>query len=142
MRLTVLREPSVRGVTFSAVYVNGAFQCWGLEDVMREQPGLPVAAWKIPGQTAIPSGRYALVLSMSPRFQTALPEVLNVPGFTGIRIHAGNSAEDTDGCLLVGTGRTQKWVTGSRVALAALIERLESVPEDHTITYRNPEAWL
>jgi hypothetical protein len=75
--------------------------CWTLEDVAREVPGEPVEAWKIPGETAIPRGTYAVRVTRSSRFKADLPILLNVPGFEGIRIHGGNTAADTEGCILV-----------------------------------------
>ena len=87
-----------------------------LEDVVR-----PV---KIPGETAIPAGRYAVRLSLSQRFQKVLPEVLAVPGFTGIRVHGGNGALDTQGCVLVGRKRTTNGVLESKLALMEVMEQL------------------
>ena len=75
--------------------------CWTLEDVVREVPGEPVEAWKVKGQTAIPRGTYAVRVTRSSRFKADLPILLNVPGFEGIRIHGGNTAADTEGCILV-----------------------------------------
>lgn len=91
-----------KGYTAGRLLANGKFLCYTMEDEVREQDGLPVEKWKIHGETAIPRGKYRVVLTMSPRFKRVLPEVLNVPGFTGIRIHRGNTAEHTHGCILVG----------------------------------------
>lgn len=75
--------------------------CWTLEDPVREVPGEPVEVWKIKGDTAIPRGTYAVRVTRSNRFKTDLPLLLNVPGFEGVRIHGGNTAADTEGCILV-----------------------------------------
>lgn len=81
------------------------------EDPVREPVGgcpvgksLPawVAEWKIKGKTAIPYGRYQLAWTPSTRFKRSTIQLLNVPGYDGIRVHAGNDAEDTEGCLLPG----------------------------------------
>ena len=75
--------------------------CWTLEDVVREIPGQPVAAWKVKRETAIPRGTYPIRVTRSNRFGVDLPLLLDVPGFDGIRIHGGNTAADTEGCILV-----------------------------------------
>ena len=56
-------------------------------------------AYKVKGRSAIPEGRYAVVISWSPKIKQWLPILLGVPKFEGIRIHAGNTAEDTEGCI-------------------------------------------
>ena len=73
-----------------------------MEDMVREVPGLPVCDWKVKGATAIPCGRFPLIMDMSTRFKRIMPHILSVEGFDGIRIHAGNSADDTEGCILLG----------------------------------------
>lgn len=116
MILRVIREPSTAAATMGILLIDGVFACWTLEDVVR--------AVKIPGETAIPTGRYAVRLSLSQRFQKVLPEVLAVPGFTGIRIHAGNTQADTAGCLLVGRVRAYDRVEESKLALMNVMEHL------------------
>lgn len=132
--LRVQREPSDNGATLGALYVNDVWQCWTLEDVIRETP-MPaiklaaatwVASWKVAGKTAIPAGRYAVVLTVSRRFGVVLPELVDVPGFSGIRAHAGNRSSDTEGCLLVGQGRSTAAIGQSQLALDALMRRLTS----------------
>jgi Family of unknown function (DUF5675) len=98
-----------------------------------------VPTWKIPGDTAIPAGRYQVRLSQSARFKRLLPELLSVPGFLGVRIHRGNTHADTEGCLLVGSGRTKDKVTGSAVTEVRLIELLqEHADGDVWLTIENP----
>ena len=116
MHLRVIREPSTAAATMGILLIDGVFTCWTLEDVVREV--------KIPGETAIPAGRYAVQLSLSQRFQKVLPEVLAVPGYIGIRIHAGNTQADTAGCLLVGRIRADDRVEESKLALMHVMEQL------------------
>ena len=116
MNLRVIREPSTAAATLGILLIDGVFTCWTLEDVVR--------AVKIPGETAIPAGRYDVRLSLSQRFQKLLPEILAVPGFTGIRIHAGNTQADTAGCLLVGRIRAYDRVEESKLALMNVMEHL------------------
>ncbi len=83
--------------TIGVLRVDFKHECFVCEDLVR-RAGDP----KVPGHTAIPEGSYDVVISYSPRFKRDLPLVSPVPGFTGIRIHPGNSADDTEGCLLPG----------------------------------------
>jgi hypothetical protein len=85
-------------------YVDGVkvYSCRTLEDTFREVVGAKVSEWKIKAQTAIPTGTYVVIVNHSNRFDKLLPLLLNVPGFAGVRIHGGNSADNTEGCLLVG----------------------------------------
>ena len=86
-----VREHSTIGKLYTS---DGEFLCDTLEDKERED--------KVYGRTAIPCGRYELRWSISPRFKRELPEICNVPNYTGVRIHSGNTHEDTHGCPLVG----------------------------------------
>lgn len=108
--LILKREPSNGVCTFGKLYVDNRYLCETLEDVIREQrhqDGTLVdpAQWKVQNQTAIPSGTYAVILDYSQRFGRIMPHILGVPGFTGVRIHGGNTAADTEGCVLVGLHR-------------------------------------
>jgi hypothetical protein len=141
MEITLQRNPSKGGFTLGKLSVNEQFLCYTAEDVIREKRGVPVAQWKVAGQTAIPSGRYKVVVSMSNRFKRPLPELLNVPGYTGVRIHPGNTAADTEGCILPGVGAYSAGVTQSRAAFGALFKRIQeaiAVGEDVHITIKNP----
>lgn len=118
MKLHLQREPSVNARTFGSLYINGLWQCWTLEDAIRPS--------KIPKQTAIPSGTYSVVLTESHRFQRILPLLLSVPGYEGVRMHSGNTIEDTEGCILVGTVREDSRILNSRVAIDALMLELRT----------------
>jgi len=80
--------------TLGILSINGIFSAFVIEDTKHDI--------KIPGQTRIPSGTYEIKLTYSPKFGKNMLEVCNVPNFTGIRIHPGNTNEDTEGCLLPG----------------------------------------
>jgi hypothetical protein len=97
----------------------GEFSCFTLEDRVRE-PGV-----KVQDKTAIPAGRYRVVVDFSQRFQRRMPLLLEVPMFTGIRIHSGNTAEDTRGCILVGEWRAPDWVGDSRRAFGKLFPLID-----------------
>jgi hypothetical protein len=118
--------------TFGSLYVNDQWECYTLEDVVREVKSKPVSEWKIPKETAIPRGRYEVVLTLSTRFKKVLPELKDVPGFSAIRIHSGNTDADTEGCILVGTAADilQETVTQSLLALNALLPKLQAAIND------------
>jgi hypothetical protein len=79
---------------------------------------------KIKGCSAIPEGRYAVVISYSPKFEQWLPILLGVPNFSGIRIHAGNCSEDTEGCILVGKNKLVGQLVDSRIWLHRLKKKI------------------
>lgn len=94
MELLLKRKYIKSEATIGELYVDDIFECYTLEDSSRIE--------KVPGKTRIPSGKYEVVINHSPRFGEPMPLLLDVPGFSGIRIHPGNTAEDTEGCILVG----------------------------------------
>lgn len=124
MKLTIIRDTFQPGCTLGRMYVDGVFLCHTLEDTDRFLELKGVGA-KIYASTAIGAGEYKGRLSMSNRFKKVMPEILNVPGFTGIRIHAGNTDKDTEGCILVGNVRGKGKILDSRAAFGALMEKLK-----------------
>jgi Steigviridae/Suoliviridae L,D-carboxypeptidase/transpeptidase len=93
-------------------------ECFVLEDTVRA-PGV-----KIQNETAIPAGRYRMVVDWSNRFKKYAFHILDVPNYAGIRMHSGNTDKDTDGCLLVGDERALNAVFGSHKAFISLWEKL------------------
>lgn len=118
MLLTLKREVFTANSTIGRLSVDGKFNCFTLEDVVRKGA-------KIYSKTAIPAGRYQITINHSPRFKRLLPLLLNVPGFEGIRIHSGNTADDTEGCILVGRTRSRDFIGESRLAFAPLFNQIE-----------------
>lgn len=98
MELTLKRMALRPGHTIGRLYVDGRYLCDTLEDRVRDL----AREAKVPGRTAIPAGRYRVIVNRSPKFGRELPRLLDVPHFDGILIHRGNSAADTAGCILVG----------------------------------------
>lgn len=124
MRLTLQRQGFFPTRTLGSLFIFNEFECYTLEDADRYlECG---SAIKIPGHTAIPRGEYEVVLDMSQRFKKITPRLLNVPQFTGVRIHSGNTEADTEGCPLVGReiGPDQKSILESRIAFDALMAKL------------------
>lgn len=118
MHLTLKRQPNAFG-TPGKLYVDDVFECDTLEDVVRDD------GVKIWGQTAIPYGTYEVDITYSPRFKQMLPILLNVPNFTGIRIHPGNDVDDTEGCILTGVASGNTIMGGtSRPAFLKLFKKL------------------
>lgn len=145
MRLLVQRNMTVGKATIGALSIDGVSFCDTLEDALREKAGVPVKEWKIPGETAITAGVYNLSVGNSPRFGLDTLMVQQVPGFSEIRIHGGNRAVDTLGCLLVGYKTSPEFISWSQLALKKLkaivvpaIKRGESVQ----IEYRNPKEYV
>jgi len=94
MELVLSRKYVKNDATIGELHSDGMFECYTLEDIGREE--------KVPGKTRIPCGRYEVIITHSPKFGEPMPLLLDVPGFSGVRIHPGNTAADTDGCILVG----------------------------------------
>jgi hypothetical protein len=126
MLLQLERVQRDADVTIGALSVDGDFECWVCEDAVREVPGQPVSAWKVYAKTAIPVGTYTVLVTPSARFKRDLPLLDAVPGFAGIRIHPGNTAADTEGCLLPGEMRLAKSVGRSVVAFDRLFAKIRA----------------
>lgn len=126
MRLVLKRIAFRKTYTIGKLYVDGVYFCDTLEDPVREGE-------KIYGRTAIPAGKYDVLITMSPRFRKMLPLLLNVPGFEGVRIHSGNKADDTEGCILVGINDKPGWVSQSRATMTRLMTKLESADSPITL---------
>ena len=122
MELRLKRIAKKPSYTIGRLYIDEKYFCDTLEDRVRD---LSKEA-KIKGQTAIPTGRYRVFLTYSPRFKRILPLLDNVPQFTGVRIHRGNTAKDTEGCILVGYNREVGKVLDSAVTERRLMAVLQN----------------
>jgi hypothetical protein len=124
MELKLIRETFTEKSTIGSLYVNGIFFCYTLEDKDRK---LESGGVKEYAKTAIPRGKYKVVLSFSNRFKKYLPELINVPQFAGIRIHAGNTADHSEGCILVGATKTVDFIGQSQVTFGKLMKAIQAV---------------
>ena len=109
MIITLRRDVLTTDYTLGQVSIDGVPFCFSLEDPVREEIGERGYFWqrrmKIPGKTAIPSGRYPVIAWQSPRFGRLLPMIQSVPDFVGVLMHGGNDTDDTEGCPLLGAKR-------------------------------------
>lgn len=125
--------------TIGNLYVDGTFFSNTLEDKNRDlnkNGKFDNGEKKISGETCIPFGTYKVVVNMSPRFKRELPRLLDVPSFDGVLIHRGNSAADTEGCILVGENKVVGKVINSTFyekKLTAIIKEAISKGEEVTI---------
>lgn len=152
MKLVVQRKYRKDKYTIGKLFVDGVYFCDTLEDPDR---GLDnsmslsqILKIKIKGDTAIPYGKYNLSLSIvSPKYSNfarfpyakiangKMPRVMGIKGFDGVLIHAGNSARDTMGCLLVGENKVKGQVINSQATWTRLYKKLQTAKGDITIEY-------
>jgi hypothetical protein len=125
MKLLLKRLHKTENSTIGELYIDGKFECYTLEDKEREV--------KIKCETAIPKGEYKVIINQSNRLKRLLPLLLNVPNFEGVRIHAGNTNHDTEGCVLVGTTRSKDFIGNSRLAFERLFKKMQ-LAKDITLT--------
>lgn len=151
MELVLNRILKTNDYTIGEFSVDGKYLCDTIEDAVRPLPescpntpkGIACKCKeKVYGKTAVPAGTYKVKLGYSNRFRRILPQVLDVPHFLGILIHTGNSNKDTEGCIIVGTwdGKTENWVSNSRVAFDKLMPLLRDATdnkEEITLTINN-----
>lgn len=127
--MTLRRIANKKDYCIGRLYINGVYFCdtledtdRGLDDTMTEED---IKEMKVYGETAIPTGIYTVLLTYSPKYKKVMPLINKVKGYSGIRIHSGNTAKDTEGCLLVGKNTKVGMVTDSRNTYNALFKRLQ-----------------
>lgn len=121
MKLTLKRQHGTKDFTHGKLYINDVYFCDTLEDQERDK--------KIAGETAIPCGVYKVTITMSPRFKRMMPLLIDVPNFSGIRIHNGNTKDHTEGCILVGKKLKDGFVGNSKSTYKDLMSRLQGVKD-------------
>ena len=126
-------NPAREKYTLGKVFRNGLKFCESCEDEDRLLEINPGA--KVPKLTAIPRGRYKLINSFSHHFGKVLPEVLGVPGFSGVRLHGGNYAENSEGCILVGRVRIKDGIAECKETVEAIIDLIDGAADRGEDTY-------
>lgn len=120
MKLTLKRIALRPTYTIGKLYIDDAYFCDTLEDTVRDtnkSGKFDNGEQKIKGKTAIPYGTYQIKWTYSPRFKKYTPQLMNVPSFEGIRVHAGNTSADTEGCLILGENKQVGKVLNSRATI-------------------------
>lgn len=128
MKLTLKRIARKADYTIGKLFIDGKYFCDTLEDPDRgldQSMSLEkIRSLKVMHKTAIPAGIYKVIVNMSPGKRRLLPRLQNVPGFSGILIHRGNTADDSSGCILVGENKAIGKVLNSTKYELELTEKL------------------
>lgn len=120
MKLTLKRIALRPTYTIGKLYIDDVYFCDTIEDTVRDlnkNGKFDNREKKIHSKTAIPYGTYEIKWTYSPRFKKYTPQLMNVPSFEGIRIHAGNTSADTEGCLILGKNKQVGKVLNSRATI-------------------------
>ena len=143
MRIELVRIAFKDTYTIGKLYVDGKYFSDVLEDVDRgldsSMTESEILKKKVKGQTAIPTGHYVINITYSPKYKRMMPLLLDVKGFSGIRIHSGNSSKDTEGCLLVGKNKKVGMVLESRDTYQRLFKMMEGQKEITIVITRKGE---
>jgi hypothetical protein len=130
MEINVKREWLNDQCSIGELSINGVFECFTLEDkdrgLTQSMPLSDIQKIKVYGSTAIPKGRYPVVVQFSEKHQKDLPTLRNVPDFGGVEMHPGNTDVDTLGCILVGQMRTQNSVLNSVKAFNIFFPKVQA----------------
>ena len=140
MRIELVRIAFKSTYTIGKLYVDGKYFSDVLEDKDRgldsSMTESEILEKKVKGQTAIPTGHYVINITYSPKYKRMMPLLLDVKGFSGIRIHSGNTAKDTEGCLIVGKNKKVGMVLESRDTYQRLFKMMQG-QEEITIDIRS-----
>lgn len=150
MEIKVKRKWKKEAYTIGKMYIDGEYVCDTLEDKDRgltsNMSVAQICGVKVHGETAIPTGRYLVDMkTVSPRFggraqyqfcKGRLPRLCNTPGYQGVLIHCGNTAKDTDGCILVGENKEKGKVINSKATFRKLYPILKAADE------RGEQIWI
>jgi len=129
MKLKLVRKWRKETYTIGDLYVDGKWFCNVIEDRDRglydDMPLKEIKTKKVYGETAIPYGTYKVKITYSPKYKKFMPLIEDVKGFSGIRIHSGNTAKDSLGCIIVGKNTKVGMVTDSRNTYDKLFKMMD-----------------
>lgn len=137
MKLTLKRIALRSTYTIGKLYIDDAYFCDTLEDTVRDtnkNGKFDNGEQKIKGKTAIPYGTYEIKWTYSPRFKKYTPQLMNVPSFEGIRVHAGNTSADTEGCLILGENKQVGKVLNSRATINKFYQIIKEACSNGKVT--------
>ena len=121
MKLTLQRYLFAEDYTMGLLFIDGVYFCDTIEDKYR---GQNLSKTKVANETCIPYGVYTIKITYSPKYKKNMPQILDVPYFSGVRIHSGNTAKDSSGCVIVGIKSENGTVLQSRKMYNELMKRL------------------
>lgn len=137
MKLTLKRIALRSTYTIGKLYIDDAYFCDTLEDTVRDtnkSGKFDNGEQKVKGKTAIPYGTYEIKWTYSPRFKKYTPQLMNVPSFEGIRVHAGNTSSDTEGCLILGENKQVGKVLNSRATINKFYQIIKEACSNGKVT--------
>jgi hypothetical protein len=123
MKIKVVRRWFDDVSTIGELYINDKWECYTLEDTVRDGK-------KVDGATAIPYGIYKVIIDLSNRFKRMMPHILDVPNFSGVRIHNGNTSDQTEGCILVGQTKEKDFIGNSKTAFKILFDKIQKAVDN------------
>jgi len=142
MEIEVIRRHFKETYTIGKLYIDKFPFCDTLEDTVRDLKDLnndgdfdDPGEGKIYGETAIPCGRYPVIVTYSPKFGKRLPELFRVPGFRNIRIHAGSNPKHTEGCILIGENRERGRLVNGPYYQTQLVQMMDDLAESNEHCY-------
>lgn len=125
IKLLLVRKYKLNNYTIGKLYINGEYFCDTMEDkdrgLTQNMSLQEIKCIKVYGETAIPYGTYDVTITYSPKFKKDLPSINKVPGYEGIRIHSGNTAKDSLGCILVGFNKAKGMILESKKTIDQLM---------------------
>ena len=117
--------------TIGRVFIDDEFFANSMEDrdrgLTKDMPLKEIQRIKVYGETAIPTGEYDVQMTYSPKYRRMMPEILNVPGWIGVRMHSMNTAKDSEGCIGYGKNDKPGWISNSRATMREFERRLNAV---------------